>query len=312
MRTGFSRTTLAFEAAAPASTGIQVERKDYRLADLGLGVLRKAIQCIEFYEFSHLRKHLPNLKSVQQFLTAPEYLGGVKVEVSGPMGTVQAMKPDQRLSVALQVLHDLAEVLARDKRDYKGSPVFKPHMVHQVFQDKSLTFNKEAGEDQEFGVSMNNPAEGSAYHMDLGQHDWFVFDDCFGTSEEKLLIHYVQKRHKDLTALYQHIYLVRNEKHFKVYTFDEGRALEPDFVLILVGKEPANTRHWQVFLEPKGQHLLRTDEWKERFLCALKDEGRIEQLMENRQYVLWGLPFFNQGLRMPEFEQGFAELMATV
>ena len=159
---------------------------------------------------------------------------------------------------------------------------------------------------------MNNPAEGSAYHMDLGQHDWYVFDDCFGTSEEKLLIQYVQKRHQDLAALYQHVYLVRNEKHFKVYTFDEGRALEPDFVLFLVGKEPANARHWQVFVEPKGQHLLRTDEWKERFLCTLKDEGRIEQLMENRQYILWGLPFFNHGERMPEFETGLADLLAQV
>lgn len=309
LRTGFSRTTLAFEAAAPAGTGVQVERQDYRLADLDLGVLRKAIQCIEFYEFARLRKHLPNLRSVQQFLTAPEYLGGVKVEVSGPLGTVQHLSPDQRLDVALQVLHDLAEVLASDKREFKGSQVFQPHMVHQVFKDKSLTFNKEAGEDQEFGVSMNSPAEGSAYHMDLGQHDWYVFDDCFGTSEEKLLIQYVQKRHKDLSALYQHVYLVRNEKHFKVYTFDEGRALEPDFVLFLVGKEPANTRHWQVFVEPKGQHLLRTDEWKERFLCALKDGGHIEQLMENRQYILWGLPFFNQTEKMPEFEAAVTDLL---
>lgn len=312
LRTGFSRTTLAFETTTPVSMGMQVERKDYHMTDLGLGVLHKAIRCIEFYEFARLRKHLPNLTSIQRFLTATEYLGGVKVEVSGPVGTVQHLTPDQRLDVALQVLHDLADVLASDKREFKGSTDFKPNMVHKVFQDKSLTFTKDPGDDQEFGVSMNNPAEGSAYHMDLGQHDWYVFDDCFGTSEEKLLIQYVQKRHQDLAALYQHVYLVRNEKHFKVYTFDEGRALEPDFVLFLVGKEPANTRHWQVFVEPKGQHLLRTDEWKERFLCTLKDEGRIEQLMENRQYILWGLPFFNHGERMPEFETGLADLLAQV
>lgn len=139
----------------------------------------------------------------------------------------------------------------------------------------------------------------------------YVFDDCFGTSEEKLLIQYVQKRYKELSSLYAHVYLVRNEKHFKVFTFNDGRALEPDFVLFLVGKEPRNTRHWQVFVEPKGQHLLRTDEWKERFLVALKDEGRIEQLMENRQYIVWGLPFFNHGERMPEFESGITDLLAN-
>lgn len=309
LRTGFSRTTLAFDAAAPAGPGVQVDRKDYAMTDLGPGVMRKAIQCIEFYEFARLRKHLPKLNSIQQFLTAPEYLGGVKVEVSGPVGTVQNLNPDQRLDVALQVLHALADVLASDKHEFKGSPVFKPHMFHQVFQDKSLTFSREAGEDQEFGVSMSNPAENSAYHMDLSQHDWYVFDDCFGTSEEKLLIQYVQKRHKDLAKVYSHVYLVRNEKHFKLYTFSDGRALEPDFVLFLVGKEESNSRHWQVFIEPKGNHLLRTDEWKERFLCSLKNDGRIEQLMENREYIVWGLPFFNQASRLPEFEIAFNDIL---
>lgn len=308
LRTGTSYTTLAFEAAV--GPAVQVERQNYRLVDLGLGVLRKAIQCIEFYEFVRLRRHLPNLRSMQQFLTAPEYLGGVKVEVSGPQGTVHDLTADQRLEVASQVLHELADVLSSDRREFKGSTEFKPHMVYQVFQDKSLTFNREAGEDQEFGVSMNNPAEGSAYHMDLGQHDWYVFDDCFGTSEEKLLIQYVQKRHKELSTVFAEVYLVRNEKHFKVYTFDEGRALEPDFVLFLVGKEPRNTRHWQVFVEPKGQHLLRTDEWKEHFLRVLKDEGRVEQLMENRHYIVWGLPFFNSLERMADFDEALGKLFA--
>lgn len=313
LHSGFSRTTLAFEdAGGPTSPGVQVERQDFRLADLGLEVLRKATQCIEFYEFARLRRHLPNLRSMHQFLTSPEYLGGVKVEVSAPLETLHKLKADQRLEIAMQVLHDLAEVLARDKREFKGSTEFKPHMLHQVFHDKSLSFNREAGEEQEFGVSMNNPAEGSAYHMDLGQHDWYVFDDCFGTSEEKLLIQYIQKRHEELSKLYKQVYLVRNEKHFKIYTFNEGRAMEPDFVLFLVGKEPRNTRHWQVFIEPKGQHLLRTDEWKERFLCTLKDEGRIEQLIENRYYVLWGLPFFNVSERIQDFSKATDELIAEV
>lgn len=310
LRTGFSRTTLAFDAQAQSGPAVQIERQDYTMTDLGLGVLRKAIQCIEFYEFARLRRHLPKLQSIHQFLTAPEYLGRVKVEVSGPVGTVQVLNPDQRLDVALQVLHNLADVLASDKREFKGSTTFKPHMVHQVFHDKSLTFNREAGEDQEFGVSMSNQVEGSAYHMDLGQHDWYVFDDCFGTSEEKLLIQYVQKRHKELKTLYAHVHLVRNEKHFKVFTFEEGRALEPDFVLFLVGKKSKDTQYWQVFIEPKGQHLLRTDGWKEDFLVSLKDEGRIEQLMENREYILWGMPFFNATERITEFDEGFKQLLA--
>jgi hypothetical protein len=34
--------------------------------------------------------------------------------------------------------------------------------------------------------------------------------------------------------------------------------------------------------------------------------------MEKRKYILWGLPFFNQGARMPEFEAGLTDLLAQV
>ncbi|MFS8933344.1 DEAD/DEAH box helicase family protein [Cupriavidus taiwanensis] len=309
LRTGVTRTTLAFEESA-ASSATDIERKDYTMAELDLAVLRKAVQRIEFYEFATLRRHLPNLTSLHQFLTSPQYLASIKVEVSGMRGMVAHLDADQRLDVVMQVLHKLADVLASDKRDFKGSREFKPRMVKEVFTSKVLNFNREGGEDQEFGRSMNNPAESSAYHVDLSKRDWYVFDDCFGTSEEKLLIQYVEKRYQELSAVYAHVYLIRNEKHFKVYTFEDGRPMEPDFVLFLQGKDPRNTRHWQVFLEPKGQHLLRTDEWKERFLCSLKDQGVIEQLMENRQYVLWGLPFFNSVERMPAFEAAMRNLQA--
>ncbi len=261
LRTGFTRTTLAFEQDS-SGRAADMERKDYTLSELGQGVLQKAVQRIEFYEFATLHRYLPNLDSVDEFLTSSRYLASVKVEVSGLRGTVGHLTADQRLYVAMELLRKLAELLASDKRHFKGSKEFRPRMVKEVFTSKALNFSREGGEDQEFGRSMNNPAEGSAYHLDLRARDWYVYDDCFGTSEEKLLIQYVEKRYEELSVLYAHVYLVRNEKHFNIYTFEDGRALEPDFVLFLQGHEPKNTRHWQVFVEPKGQHLLRTDEWK--------------------------------------------------
>ena len=308
LRTGYTRTTLAFEQDTNAR-GVDIERKDYTLLELGLPVLRKAVQCIEFFEFSHLRRYLPHLVGIQEFLTSPAYLGLVKAEVSGLRGHVQTLTPDQKLDVALQVLQAVADTLASDNRDYKGSAEFKPAMVKSVFTDKTLNFMLEGGEDKEFGRSMANASEGSAYHLDLSSRAWYAFEDCHGTSEEKLLIQYIDKRYAELQKVYAHAYLVRNEKHFKLYTFDDGRALEPDFVLFLIGKSTRDTMHFQVFIEPKGQHLLRADAWKEKFLQSIKDQGRIEQLMENRHYVVWGFPFFNHAERAPEFTQAFDQLL---
>ena len=140
-----------------------------------------------------------------------------------------------------------------------------------------MNFSSDEGDDKEFGKSMNDANE-TAIHLDLSTRNWFVFDDCFGTSEEKLLIKYIDKRYADLKKKYSDVYLIRNERHFKLYNFDDGRPLEPDFVLYLIGKDKQDTMHYQVFIEPKGGHLLRQDEWKERFLMSLKDKATIEQL----------------------------------
>lgn len=308
LRTGYSKTVTVFDDAGP-DRGVERTRQDYMLASFGVAVLRKAVQRIEFYEFSNLRKFLPRLDSIHEFLTSDKYLGRVKVEVSGLPNEIAKLTPDQKLDVAIQVLEVVAEFVASDKVEFKGSVQFKPAMVNAVFTDKTLNFMLDGGEDKEFGRSMLDASQ-TAYHLDLSTRAWFAFDDCFGTSEEKLLIQYIDKRYNDLKKVYAEAYLVRNEKHFKLFAFADGRPLEPDFVLFLVGKTKTDTMHYQVFIEPKGQHLLRADAWKEEFLACIKDQGQVEQLIENRQYVVWGLPFFNFGERMPEFEAGLNELLS--
>jgi type III restriction enzyme len=206
------------------------------------------------------------------------------------------------------LLEFVTKVITSDKVEFKGSKEFKPRMMKEVFKEKVLNFTIDEGTDQEFGKSMSSAVE-TAYHLDLSTRDWFVFNDCYGTSEEKLLIKFIDKRYKELAAVYSEVYLIRNEKHFKIYGYDDGKPLEPDFVLYLIGKEPVKTMHYQVFLEPKGSHLLRADKWKEDFLLSIKENHTIEQLFSDRNYVVWGMPFFNHGERMPEFEEGFNKLL---
>lgn len=175
---------------------------------------------------------------------------------------------------------------------------------------EGITVPTKKGGDKEFGRSMKDVGE-TAHHLDLSTRDWYVFDDCFGTSEEKMLIQYIDKRYEELKTRYSDAWLIRNEKHFKLYNFDDGRALEPDFVLYLVGKEQQDTMHYQVFVEPKGSHLLREDEWKEQFLISIKTNYSVEQLFTNKKYVVWGLPFFNNEQRGNKFAEAFDTLVET-
>lgn len=182
-------------------------------------------------------------------------------------------------------------------------------MIKSVFTDKTLNFALDTSEDKEFGKSMNNVTE-TNYHMDLSAKDWYTFDDCYGTSEEKLLIHFINKKYTELSKRYSDVYLIRNERHFKIYDFNTGAPFEPDFVLYLIGKERNNTMYFQVFIEPKGGHLLKIDQWKEDFLINIKNIANIEQLFSSREYIVWGLPFYNHSETIKKFDNTFEELIS--
>ena len=156
---------------------------------------------------------------------------------------------------------------------------------------------------------MNTVTE-TNYHMDLSTKDWYIFDDCYGTSEEKLLIHYIDKKYTELSKKYSDVYLIRNERHFKIYDFNTGMPFEPDFVLYLIGKERSDTMYFQVFIEPKGGHLLKIDQWKEDFLINIKNIANIEQLFSSREYTVWGLPFYNHSETIKKFDNAFEELVS--
>ena len=306
--TGISKGIVAFDAPR-LDSGIDKTSKDYTLISFGEAVVRKAIQRIEFYEFSNLKHYLPNLKSIHEFITSDRYLGKVSVEMSGTATQVVALSSDDKLEATVQVLSYIAEVIASDKVEYKGTKEFKPKMINAVFTDKTLNFAIDEGSDKEFGKSMIDPA-GTAYYLDLKSRDWYVYDDCFGTSEEKLLIQYIDKRYAELAKVYSGVYLLRNEKHFQIYSFIDGSPFEPDFILYLIGKEAKNTKHYQVIIEPKGGHLLSSDKWKEDFLLSIKQNALIEQLFSNKEYIVYGLPFFSSVERVADFDAAMKEVVS--
>ena len=84
--------------------------------------------------------------------------------------------------------------------------------------------------------------------------------------------------HKKITTLqtkYDEIYLVRSERAFALYSFDDGQRFEPDFVLFLKNKDKQDNVTYQVFIEPKGNQLLLLDKRKEDFLQEINNKAEI-------------------------------------
>lgn len=110
LKTGYTKTSVAFERQS--NTNVERKQKDYTLISFGIPVIRKAINKLDFYQFNNLKKHLPNLNSISEFITSPDYLGNVKIEVEGTKEQVANLSPQEKLDVTIKVLQDIAQALA--------------------------------------------------------------------------------------------------------------------------------------------------------------------------------------------------------
>jgi type III restriction enzyme len=309
LRTGYTKTDVIFNGQK--KEGLEKKPKDYHLVDFGPRLILKALNKLDFYQFANLRSYLPNLSSISEFMRSEAYLGKVKLEVSGLAEQLENLTIQEKLDAALQVLGKIACMISSDKIEYKGTKEFKPFLLKDKITDKIINVSLDDDSDQERGKAMSNPQETRPeFYLDLSKKDWYVFTDNFGTSEEKYLVKFIDKAYDQLKIKYDQVYLVRNERHFKIFSFDDGRPVEPDFVLFLVKNKTKESLHYQIFIEPKGGHLLEEEEWKENFLLRLKDEGKIEQLWRGKNYTVWGLPFYNEVQTKAPFEKAFQELIS--
>ncbi len=142
----------------------------------------------------------------------------------------------------------------------------------------------------------------------IAEHNWYVLNSFVGTSEEKELVNFIKNSVGNLQEKYQDIYFLKNEEIYKIYDFEQGRGFQPDFLLFLKDKEQLGL-YYQIFIEPKGGHLLGHDEWKENFLKRIAaDYGDARILRaEHFSYKLIGLPFFSTGDNA-NFEQEYKKL----
>lgn len=291
LRSRFTKESGAFDKQEQSDNS-KINR-GIQLSSLGNTVIRKAMNKLSFYRFSNLKVYFPNLKSVTEFIESGNYLNNIKIAVNATSAQHELFSPNERLEIAISVLNNISQKLSAEKAEYRGTKEFKPYLIKDKFVDKTLNFTINDSEDKEAGVGQyetTNPE----LRLNLENVDWYAFNDNYGTSEEKYLVKYIEQVYSKLRDRYDEVYLVRNERFFKIYNFSNGKPTEPDFVLFLMEKDSDKSMYYQVFIEPKGAPWINQDQWKEDFLMSIKEEGLVEQLWKGRHYNIWGMPFFNE------------------
>lgn len=293
LMTGRVMESSVFGGGSSKSTpsGNEPVARDFRLADFGRDILGFAMDANAFFHFANLITYFPKLASASQFVTSDTYLGGVTVAVRGLPEDLVALTTKKKLDIAQYVLHQIERGVKRESVAYVGTKDFKPRKISECFIDKTLKLRMEG----ETGLSWikgesNIPG---IDQIDLSTKDWYAYDDSYGTDQEKYFIKHLNDHADRLLELYDDFHLLRNEKAVKLFSFADGQAFEPDFLLFLRRSGDKKEEIMQIFIEPKGSHLIHLDQWKENFLTELKSDARMHVLFQGRHYRIFGLPFFN-------------------
>ncbi len=271
-------------------------------------IIKKAFSRLPFYYFSNIKRYFPSVNSVDEFITNPKYFGGICVEVTGLQGQTKDLTREQQLEIAIDIATKIANGIMANFGEYRGTRNFYREPFRKYFKKhKKLSFSVNLNQTAETGKPTIRPDIDPKYFVDLNQSDWYAYNENYGTSEEKFLVKYFHNHLEELKEKFKNIYLVRNERFLKIYRFSDGKATEPDFVLFMNDKFSDREVVYQLFIEPKGDHLLLQDAWKNEFLQELETEAKIE-LFQNQEYRLIGMPLYNKEKTEGVFDEKLNEI----
>lgn len=304
-RTGLDEVMEDGNTQTDAKVEVKTKRLTIReIAATNYAVVHKALLKYPFFKFNTISGYFPNITSIRDFITNEKYLGGVTIEIKS-----KEEKPSTETlyHAVYYVLEKITSSLSTAKEAYCGTKEFYAENIRNVFKNKSVNYTDP--HDGGIGVSQNDSSVKKDWKMDLSEEDWFAYTDNFGTSEEKAFVAYFKDYVDELRKIYDKVFLVRNEREFHIYSFEDGGRFEPDYVLFLQKDKMDGYEQIQIFIEPKGDQLLEKDKWKEDFLLQMQEKAEATiKFVDDNDYRILGFHFFNQEHRMKEMKAEFSAL----
>lgn len=288
-----------FDEENDSINSIQTKIKAIKFKEIDLNILLGASEYFNELKFDILKQKYPSLKTKKEFLTSEQFLGNSTIEITYTQDTLKGKDLFLAVKSALEKISTHINSL---KPEYYGSKKFTPRRLKDVLKDKKIYLEKIDGNGGK-GDSQNECIN-DKYRLDLSKENWYVFNDNYGTSEEKLFVRYFKTSiEPKLQAKNLEYYLIRNERipELAIYSFEAGERFEPDFLLFVRKKQVDVFVTYQSYVEPKGTHLLEQDSWKEDFSLQLEELAMVRGNLPD-EFKIMGLPFFNKECKMEEFE----------
>ena len=277
LSSGVGRMSSAFFETEPTQFNDEViKTKDIKLTEIPKNTIRFALSQNPFFYFESLSHYFPSVGSLSNFINSTDYLASLEITFNGTANRLKEINCFDYLQALNGLLQSIEADIKSNSTEYEGSDYIK-EAIHKVFKDKEIkVFRDSERADGQEALLANEP--------------WYVYNANYGTSEEKKFVELFSRRFEGLSQKFENIYLIRNEREIKI--FDKfGRAFEPDFLLFCKQRE-GEQMTFQVFIEPKGNHLLGYDKWKEDFLKEIRAEQKTVKIHTDT-YLITAVPFYN-------------------
>ncbi|NLB86801.1 MAG: type III deoxyribonuclease, partial [Bacteroidales bacterium] len=278
LSSGVGRMSLAlgFELESPISEHEIVKSKDVKLVTIPKNIIQFALSKNPFFHFNNVSHYFPNVSSLSNFIDSPDFLAGLEITFRGTAKRLKEINHFDYLQALNGLLQNIEADIKSNSTEYEGSDYIQ-EPIHKVFKDKEIRVNK-----------YSERANGQETF--LANEPWYVYNANYGTSEEKKFVELFSRRFDELNQKFEEIYLIRNEREIKI--FDKlGRAFEPDFLLFCKQRDNEQIT-FQVFIEPKGEHLKGHDKWKEDFLKEIRAKQKNIKIHTDT-YLITAVPFYN-------------------
>jgi len=278
----------------------QGKPQTYKFKEIPLSILYAGVESYDLLAFNQLKDKFPNLSSMKEFVTSDNYLGNMTIIIESLDREPTSL---ELFEAVKQALLEVTTYISSIKGEFEGTKEFYEKPIREIIRNKKIRVSNpnENGN----GISQKEVTDKSL-QLDLENENWYAYNDNYGTSEEKALVKYIHDIIDDLEKIYTNVYLVRNERiaELAVYTFDTGERFEPDFLLFLQKDKSEGYIQQQIYIEPKGNHLLEIDKWKEDFLKEIDREAiPVVTYVDNNDYHIFGLPFYNTENKLEEFTE---------
>ncbi|MFC6170297.1 DEAD/DEAH box helicase family protein [Loigolactobacillus jiayinensis] len=285
--------TVNIETATLEATAFDTQNvagmNETRLVKIDDALVKKAMARNPFFRFNTMKKYMPTLNSISEFMYDAQWLGQLKeIQATVSTGADTVLSRETQLLVVEKYLAYIQRMLIMNYKRQRGTNKFIGLPIKEVVQDYQ----------KRVPVNYSNAGVHELIQTyDYKKAPWFVYNEAIVDKLERSLIELIQGYVEELQNKYKDVYLIRSDERntkLKLHEFADNvshyAGFLPDFVLYLANESYI----YQIYIEPKGTQLLDQDQWKEDLLTSISPES-VDIIGENGQVKLYGVKFYVAG-----------------